>query len=146
MFDTTFGQKLTINVKANGDRLVWVQKKWRSAWHGAETRRELNNFLLLNKDMVVSIEPNGWGFTIRKIQKPKPAPQAKPKRLFEPASQTNYLSKGRQMRISRVGNLYVWPDADKGIEYEMIGKVCGSTRTRSGEPCKRWCNSTCTGH
>lgn len=71
--------------------------------------------------------------------------RAKRVRLFGAKTYTGYVSTGEEMVISQWGTLYV-PETE-GSRFRKVGRVCGSTKTATGNPCKRWCNDGhCKGH
>jgi hypothetical protein len=150
LLEKVFGSAMQIQGKqADGTRQLWVYKRSRSR----KVRRRLQAFVdWATASTQFAVNHHGWGVALKKdpnknirLLVPRAflqwreeiKPKAKP---FEPKTLTGYKLGGVNLLISQWGNLYL-PGG------EVIGKVCGSRKTSSGAPCRRWCNEGhCKGH
>lgn len=155
LLEKAFGKALMIQGKqTDGTRQLWVYKHSRSP----TTRRRLQSFVdWATLSTQFAVNHHGWGVALKKDPNKNTrllVPRAflkwreeiKPKtRPFGPKTPSGYKLGGVKLLISQWGTLYV-PESE-GSRFRKVGRVCGSTKTRSGNPCKRWCNEGhCKGH
>jgi hypothetical protein len=147
--------------QSNGKRQVWVRKACRRG----DTKKKLKKFVAWAKANGAVVEWNHhWGIVIKPtadldtnatswmwlIGEPVPAPQSttmvkhriKPGVVaqVEPVS-TKYRFRKAVVRMSKVGNLYVVAPS-----FQFVGRICGSDKTGSGYPCRRWSRGVCKTH
>lgn len=144
----------------DGSRQLWVYKKYR--WMG-DIKTKMRSFenwinrsteytaiqnhefgLILKKDPnkpVRLLVPKVFIQWREKMKAEIEANKKFKKQVFKPKTPIGYKLGGKELIVSQWGTIYV------PHPFKRVGKVCGSTKTRTGSPCKRWCNTGhCKGH